>query len=140
VEASITGPVLIIEDDRDIAEVLRYSLEKEAFSTRVAFDGEEGLKASLDQINPPSVILLDIYLPGMKGTEICRRLRSEPRTEGIPIIMVSAKPIDSSTPYLGADYYIPKPFSVREVIDRVRELQARPAAFTSGLGPNSKFL
>ena len=77
-DASITRPVLIIEDDRDIAEVLRYSLEKEAFSTIVAFDGEEGLKASLDQANPPSVILLDIFLPGMKGTEICSRRRKEP--------------------------------------------------------------
>lgn len=132
-DASITGPVLIIEDDRDIAEVLRYSLEKEAFSTIVAFDGEEGLKASLDQANPPSVILLDIFLPGMKGTEICSRLRKEPRTQSIPIIIVSAKPIDSSTRHLGADYYIPKPFSVREVVDRVRELQARPITFSSNL-------
>lgn len=129
-EASTTGPILIIEDDLDIAEVLRYSLEKEAFSTRVAFDGEEGLKASLDQTNPPSVILLDIFLPGMKGTEICRRLRTEPRTQDIPIIIVSAKPIDSFTRLLGADYYIPKPFSVREVIDRVRELQARSVALS----------
>ena len=129
-EASTTGPILIIEDDLDIAEVLRYSLEKEAFSTRVAFDGEEGLKASLDQTNPPSVILLDIFLPGMKGTEICRRLRTEPRTQDIPIIIVSAKPIDSFTRLLGADYYTPKPFSVREVIDRVRELQARSVALS----------
>ena len=129
-EASTTDPILIIEDDRDIAEVLRYSLEKEAFSTRVAFDGEEGLKASLDQTDPPSVILLDIFLPGMKGTEICRRLRTEPRTQDIPIIIVSAKPIDSFTRLLGADYYIPKPFSLREVIDRVRELQARSVALS----------
>ncbi|HJX90899.1 MAG TPA: response regulator [Pyrinomonadaceae bacterium] len=129
-QASMTGPVLIIEDDRDIAEVLRYSLEREAFSTIVAFNGEEGLKASLDQANPPSVILLDIFLPGMKGTEICRRLRTEPRTQDIPIIIVSAKPIDSSTNHLGADYYIPKPFSVREVIDCVRELQVRPVALS----------
>jgi DNA-binding response OmpR family regulator len=76
VEASTTGPILIIEDDRDIAEVLRYSLEKEAFSTRVAFDGEEGLKASLDQTDPPSVILLDIFLPGMKVQKSVRDSRN----------------------------------------------------------------
>ena len=80
----MTGPVLIIEDEPDIAEVLRYSLEKAGFKTRTALTGEEGLNASLDRTNPPSLILLDLLLPGMKGLEICRRLRKEPATHRTP--------------------------------------------------------
>jgi hypothetical protein len=66
----MAGPVLIIEDDPDIAEVLCCSLEKENFQTRVALTGEEGLIASLDKANLPSIIVLDLLLPGMKGTEM----------------------------------------------------------------------
>jgi DNA-binding response OmpR family regulator len=124
----MAGPVLIIEDDPDIAEVLRYSLEKATFKTRVAFTGEEGLKASLDHTNLPSIILLDLLLPGMKGTEICQRLRKEPATHRTPILIITAKAfeIDLSTSLkLGANDYIVKPFSVREVVARVRSLLPR---------------
>ena len=124
-QVSLVRPVLIIEDDPDIAEVLRYALEKEAFKTRVALTGEEGLYASLDLLNPPSLILLDLLLPGMKGAEICRRLRREPATRDTPIVIISAKPIGTElfvTRVLGADDYIVKPFSLREVVARVRSL------------------
>ena len=80
------GPVLIIEDEPDIAEVLRYSLEKAGFNTRAVLTGEEGLNASLDRTNPPSLILLDLLLPGMSGMEICRRRRNEPTTHRNPIV------------------------------------------------------
>src|SRR5918993_2804868 len=121
-DVGTAGTVLIIEDDPDIAEILRYSLEKETFKTRVAQNGEEGLYASLDNANPPSIILLDLLLPGMKGTEICRRLRREPATRTTPIIIISAKPFDNDSLELGANDYIVKPFSIREVVARVRSL------------------
>ena len=119
------GLVLIIEDEPDIAEVLRYSLEKAGFNTRTVLTGEEGLNASLDRTNPPSLILLDVLLPGMNGLEICRRLRNEPATYRTPIVIITAKalPADINTSLeLGANDYIVKPFSIREVIGQVRSL------------------
>jgi two-component system, OmpR family, alkaline phosphatase synthesis response regulator PhoP len=124
----MTKPVLIIEDDPDIAEGLRYNLERESFETRIALSGEEGLNASLDVKNPPSLIILDLMLPGMSGLELCRRLRREPNTRRTPIIMVTAKAseIDVATGLdLGADDYITKPFSVRELIARIRAVLRR---------------
>ena len=121
----MSGPVLIIEDEPDIAEVLSYSLEKAGFQTRAALTGEEGLNAALDRTNPPSLILLDLLLPGMNGIEICRRLRNEPSTNRIPIVIVSAKalPADiTNSLQLGANEYIIKPFSIREVVGQVRSL------------------
>jgi DNA-binding response OmpR family regulator len=118
-------PILIIEDDPDIADVLRYSLETQRFETRVAVTGKEGLSASLDQDNPPLLILLDLLLPGMNGLEICRRLRRQPLTERIPIIMVTAKASEAdlaSAKEAGVDDYITKPFSVRKVIERIDAL------------------
>ena len=121
----MAGPVLIIEDEPDIAEVLRYSLEKAGFNTRAVLTGEEGLNASLDRTNPPSLILLDLLLPGMSGLEICRRLRKEPATHRTPIVIITAKalPADINTSLeLGANDFIVKPFSVREVIGQVHSL------------------
>lgn len=121
----MTGPVLIIEDEPDIAEVLRYSLEKAGFPTTTTLTGEEGLKAALDRTNPPALILLDILLPGMNGLEICRRLRNEPTTNRTPILIITAKalPADINTSLeLGANNFVVKPFSVREVVGQVRSL------------------
>ena len=119
----MTGRVLIIEDDPDIAEALRYALEKESFSTRIASTGEEGLEASLDRTNPPTLILLDLLLPGMSGFEICRRLRKEPHTQRIPIVVISARAFEAEirrTLQLGANNYILKPFLLSDVIASVR--------------------
>ena len=125
----MTGPILIIEDDPDIAEALRYSFEKNDFKTRVALTGEEGLSASLDKGNPPSIILLDLLLPGMNGFELCRRLRSEALTQNTPIVLVTAKVFDKDIATgmeLGIDDYIVKPFSIADVLGRVNSLlQAR---------------
>ena len=121
----MTGPVLIIEDEPDIAEVLCYSLEKAGFKTRAVFTGEDGLNASLDRTNPPSLILLDLLLPGMTGMEICRRLRNEPATLDTPIVIITAKalPADiTASIELGVNEFIVKPFSVREVVGQVRSL------------------
>jgi len=117
--------ILIIEDDPDIAEVLRYGLESENFRTRVALTGEEGLSASLDKHNPPSLILLDLLLPGMSGIEICRRLRTEPLTRSTPVVIVTAKASDNdrlASQELGIADYISKPFSLRQVIACVNSL------------------
>jgi DNA-binding response OmpR family regulator len=121
-------PILIIEDDPDIAEVLRYSLEAQKFETRLAVTGKEGLAASLDPDWPPLLILLDQLLPEMNGLEICRRIRSEPAAARIPIIMVTARAAEAdfaSARRAGVDDYITKPFSVRKVLERIIALLSR---------------
>src|SRR6202795_2442412 len=108
-------PVLIIEDDPDISESLRYNFEREGLPVVTALTGEAGLAAALNEREPPSLIILDLMLPGMSGTELCRRLRREPATRRTPIIMVTAKASESDRVTgldLGADDYITKPFSV----------------------------
>lgn len=121
----MSRPVLIVEDDPDIAEGLRYNLEREQLETRVALTGEEGLAAALDAGNPPTLIVLDLMLPGMSGFELCRRLRREPATCRTPIIMVTARTARAEVEAgfdLGADDYFTKPFSVRDLVARVRAL------------------
>ena len=118
-------PILIIEDDPDIAEVVRYSLEAQEFETRVAVNGKEGLAASLDKAQPPLLILLDQLLPEMNGLEICRRIRREPAGPRIPIIMVTAKASEidfANARAAGVDDYVTKPFSVRKVMERISAL------------------
>ncbi len=120
--------ILIIEDDADIAESLQYNFKREGFRPVVAESGEKGLRLALDEKNPPALIVLDLMLPGMSGMELCRRLRREPLTEKTPIIMLTAKAaeIDKIAGLeLGADDYIVKPFSVKEVVARVRAVLRR---------------
>lgn len=121
-------PALIIEDDPDIAESVRYNLESAGFAASVASSGEQGLALALDAQNPPAVIVLDLMLPGMNGMELCRRLRRENRTRRTPIIMLTAKTSESDRVAgldVGADDYIAKPFSVRELLARVRAVLRR---------------
>ncbi len=120
--------ILIIEDDADIAESLQYNFKREGFRPVIAESGEKGLRLALDEKHPPDLILLDLMLPGMSGTELCRRLRREPLTEKTPIIMLTAKASESDKIgglELGADDYIVKPFSVKEVVARVRAVLRR---------------
>src|SRR5256714_12786671 len=120
--------VLIVEDDPDIAEGLRFNLAREGLEAVVVPTGEAGLKAGLDARRPPALILLDLMLPGMSGTELCRRLRREPQTRRTPIIMVTARTSESERVAgldTGADDYISKPFSVRELMARVRAVLRR---------------
>lgn len=121
-------PALIIEDDPDIAESVKYNLESEGFSAIVASTGERGLALALDTQNPPMVIVLDLMLPGISGIELCRRLRRESQTRRTPIIMLTAKASEADRVAgldLGADDYIAKPFSVRELMARVRAVLRR---------------
>jgi DNA-binding response OmpR family regulator len=119
---------LIIEDDADIAEIVRYNLEAGGFAAVVASTGEQGLSLALDKANPPILIVLDLMLPGMNGMELCRRLRREVQTRRVPIIMLTAKTSEADRVAgldLGADDYIAKPFSVRELMARVRAILRR---------------
>lgn len=121
-------PILIIEDDPDISESLKYNFEREGWSALTAATGEAGLAAALNEREPPLLIVLDLMLPGMSGTELCRRLRREPATRRTPIIMLTAKASESDRVTgldLGADDYITKPFSVRELLARVRAVMRR---------------
>jgi DNA-binding response OmpR family regulator len=121
-------PVLIVEDDPDIAEGLRYNLEREGFAAVVAETGEKGLAAAFDKDGPPALILLDLMLPGMSGIELCRRLRQEPATRRTPVIILTARGSESERVAgleLGADDYVTKPFSVRELMARVRAVLRR---------------
>lgn len=118
----MNGPILIIEDDPDIVDILRFNLQSREYPTRVALNGKEGLLASLDEAERPSLILLDLLLPGMNGLEICRRLRREKATRTIPIIMVTAKSSETdfaNAKAAGVDDYVTKPFSVIKLIERI---------------------
>lgn len=118
--------VLIIEDEKDLAELLAFNLEKEGYAATCVHDGKRGLeRASADL---PDLILLDLMLPGILGTDICKALRQDPRTRHIPIIMITAKgdEIDRVVGFeVGADDYIVKPFSTREVALRIKAVMRR---------------
>jgi len=120
--------ILIVEDDADIAESLQYNLSREGFRTIMAESGEKGLRLALDEKRAPSLIILDLMLPGMTGMELCRRLRRETQTKQTPIIMLTAKAAEGDKIAgleIGADDYIVKPFSIKEMIARVRAVLRR---------------
>lgn len=111
--------VLIVDDEKSIVDILKFNLEKEGFKTVCAYDGLEGLRLARE-LNP-DLILLDIMLPHMDGFEVCRTLRGE--GSNIPIIMITAREEETDKVFgleLGADDYITKPFSIRELLARVK--------------------
>jgi len=118
--------ILVIEDEKDIQELLQLYLKRDGYDVHIAKDGETGLrKASLERYD---LVLLDLMLPHMDGLEICRSLRSQPQTADLPIIMITAKAEEADRIVgleLGADDYITKPFSPREVVARVKALFRR---------------
>jgi len=87
-----SGKILVIEDEQDIAELLTYNLERDGFRVESALTGEDGLVKA--RTAPPDLILLDIMLPGMNGLDVCRALRSDTATKGIPIVMLTARDDD----------------------------------------------
>ena len=118
--------VLIVEDERDLVELLTYNLQREGYETIVAHDGQEGLRKA--QTHLPDLILLDIMLPGMNGTDICRTIRAGERTRDIPIIILSAKSEETDQIVgfsLGADDYVTKPFSAKVLMQKIKALKRR---------------
>jgi DNA-binding response OmpR family regulator len=120
--------VLVIDDERDLIDLLRYNLEREGFEVLGAPDGETGLDMALDR--RPDVIVLDRMMPGPDGIDICRRLRQEIRTADVPVILLTAKSAEADRVMgldAGADDYVTKPFSPRELVARIRARLRQPS-------------
>lgn len=120
--------ILVIEDEPDILEVLDYNLSREGFRVAKSRNGEEGLRLAARE--SPDLIILDLMLPGLDGLEVCRRLRQDPITRSIPVIMATAKGEESDLVLglgVGADDYVVKPFSPRELVARVHAVLRRGA-------------
>lgn len=118
--------ILVVEDDPDIADLIRRYLQRGGFEVDVRVSGRDGLAAVASA--PPDLLLLDLMLPHISGLEVCRALRADPKTAAIPIIMVTARAEESERIAgldLGADDYIAKPFSPGELVARVRALLRR---------------
>ena len=118
--------IVVIEDEPDIQELIEYNLNREGFQVVVASTGDEGVRTAVREA--PDLILLDLLLPGLDGLEVCRKLKSDPVTQAIPIIMVSAKGEESDIVLglgVGADDYITKPFRPKELIARVKAVLRR---------------
>jgi len=123
------GTILIVEDEADIADLVKYHLEREGLATRTVGDGKQAL--DLIVRDHPDLIILDLMLPGMDGLEMCRRLRGQSATQRIPIIMLTARAeeVDRIVGLeIGADDYVAKPFSPRELVARVKAVLRRAAA------------
>ena len=119
--------VLIVDDERSIVDILKYNIEKDGTKAICAYDGKEGLR--LARTEDPDVILLDVMLPEMDGFEVCRTLRAE--GNNVPIIMITAREEETDKVFgldLGADDYITKPFSMRELLARVRTNMRRASS------------
>ena len=118
--------ILVVEDEQDIATIIDFNLKRSGFDTLMAYDGPTGLMPALE--NAPDLILLDVMLPGMDGFEICRRVREKSQ---VPIIMLTAREEESDKILgleLGADDYVTKPFSNRELIARIKANMRRFSA------------
>jgi DNA-binding response OmpR family regulator len=117
------APILIIEDDRNIADLVRRYLERAGYQTLVAHDGREGLEMA--RLQEPSFVILDVMLPGMDGWEVCRTLRKDSE---VPVLMLTARAeeMDRVVGFsIGADDYVVKPFSPRELVERVKAILRR---------------
>ena len=128
------GRVLVVEDERDVAELLRYNLAREGYDVVVAATGAAAIEQA--RAARPDVVLLDLMVPHLNGWEVCRRLRQDAETSAIPVIMVTGR-VEEGDKVLGfevgADDYVTKPFSPRELLARIRAVARRgrlePAAW-----------
>lgn len=124
--APTSKKILIVEDERDILQLVKLYLDKEGYRTLTASTGKEGLSTALSHM--PDLVILDLMLPEMDGLEVCKRLRADQKTATLPIIMLTAKAEESDTVIgleLGADDYITKPFSPKTLVARVKALFRR---------------
>lgn len=118
--------ILIIEDETDIAELIRYNLEREGYRVNISSTGEKGIKEAC--LKTPDAIILDLMLPGIDGLDVCRSLRNNDKTRNIPILMLTAKSEEADIVTgleVGADDYITKPFSPRVLLARLRVVLRR---------------
>jgi two-component system phosphate regulon response regulator PhoB len=125
--------ILVVEDEEDIVDLIEYHLKQSGFSVITALDGPSGLERARKEL--PSLIILDLMLPGMDGKDICRSLKSNPLTQSIPILMLTAKAEEVDRVIgleLGADDYVTKPFSPRELVLRVKAILRRKEAAKEG--------
>ncbi len=125
--------VLVIEDEKDLADLVAFNLEREGYRPLLATDGILGLEKAREY--SPDLILLDLMLPGLSGTEVCKMLKSGEKTARIPVIMLTAKgeEIDRVVGFeVGADDYVVKPFSTRELLLRVKAVLRRSAPEEKG--------
>jgi DNA-binding response OmpR family regulator len=126
--------ILVIEDEKDILDLLEYHLKQSGFQVLTAADGESGLELALKK--RPNLIILDLMLPVMDGKDVCRALKSNPVTLSIPVLMLTAKveELDRVIGFeLGADDYVTKPFSPRELILRIKAILRRRTPDTDGV-------
>ncbi|HNW43305.1 MAG TPA: response regulator transcription factor [Elusimicrobiales bacterium] len=126
--------ILIVEDEKDIARLLDYNLRKEGYRTVLAHEGSS--VALLAAKERPGLILLDLMLPGLDGLEVCRRIKMDAKISSIPIIMLTAKGAEADKVVgleLGADDYVTKPFSIKELLSRVKAVLRRSAAAAAAL-------
>jgi two-component system phosphate regulon response regulator PhoB len=127
--------ILIVEDEKDLQDVLAYNLRQAGHTPVLAADAREALAAVAAQ--PPDLVLLDLMLPDMSGTDVCRTLKSDPNTRDVPVVMVTAKgeEIDRVVGFeLGADDYVVKPYSVRELLLRLNAILRRRGGNHEGAG------
>ncbi|HUG89449.1 MAG TPA: response regulator transcription factor [Planctomycetaceae bacterium] len=118
--------ILVIEDERSLLEVLTYNLTREGFEVIAAADGQEGLRRA--QRDLPDLVILDLMLPVVDGLQVCRQLRSDPRTAGIRVLMLTAKSeeLDEIVGFsMGADDYVAKPFKMKPLVHRIKALLRR---------------
>jgi two-component system phosphate regulon response regulator PhoB len=118
--------ILIVDDEADVCELLAYQCQKAGFRAATAADGRAALEKARQML--PSLLVLDLMLPGMEGGEVCRTLKADPRTRHIPILMLTARAEEVDRVLgleLGADDYVTKPFSPREVILRIKSILRR---------------
>jgi two-component system phosphate regulon response regulator PhoB len=118
--------IVIVEDEPDMAELVALRLRREHYDVEVANDGQQGL--SLIRNKPPDLVVLDIMLPGMPGTELMKELRSDPETANVPVVMLTAKSEESDVVlglHLGADDYVTKPFSMSVLLARISAVLRR---------------
>jgi len=130
--------VLIVDDERDLVSLLDFNLRQGGLETTLAYSGEQALAAARRRV--PDLVLLDLMLPDLSGTDVCRQLKSDPRTKSMPVIMLTAKgeELDRVVGFeLGADDYVVKPFSMRELMLRVKAVLRR-AAQPPGQRPQSE--
>ena len=124
--------ILIIEDEIDLAEIVAFNLQNNGYKTTITLDGVSGLKTVRSE--PPDLILLDLMLPGLHGLEVCKMLKASDKTAGIPIIMLTAKgeEIDRVVGFeVGADDFMVKPFSIRELLLRINAVLRRSGRETA---------